>query len=177
MERYVLLVKALKGVDVTPFRERVKALAREFGLRAEMYRCIGLTVDLVILYEGGVVLVKRGKEPYKDHWALPGGFVEYGETVEEAAVREAKEETGLDVKLLSLVGVYSRPDRDPRGHTVTIAFLALGLGELKAGDDAREVRVFPIDALPRLPLAFDHADILRDALGGRIGWGRSSSAG
>ncbi|ACJ16728.1 ADP-ribose pyrophosphatase [Thermococcus onnurineus NA1] len=166
MDRYVLLVKAPKGVDISPIKEELKEFLSERHpeLKVELHRCIGLTVDLVILYREGVVLIKRKHEPFKDHFALPGGFVEYGEPVEDAAVREAKEETGLDVRLLRLIGVYSDPNRDPRGHTVTVAFLALGTGELKAGDDAKDVMVVPIDEVNEIPLAFDHEKILRDAL-------------
>lgn len=170
MDRYVLLVKAPKGAEVSEFREEVKALAEKHGLKAELHRCIGLTVDGVILYRGGVVLIKRKHEPFKDFYALPGGFVEYGETVEEALKREMKEETGLDVRILKLVGVYSDPGRDPRGHTVSVAFLCIGEGELKAGDDAKEVHVVPIDEVEKLPLAFDHAKILRDALHSKDCW-------
>jgi len=166
MDRYVLLLKAPRGYDVSPVRKELKEFIgkRHPELGVELHRCIGLTADVVILYHGGVVLVKRKHEPFKDHYALPGGFVEYGETVEEAAVREAREETGLDVKLLRLVGVYSDPKRDPRGHTVTTAFLAVGFGELKAGDDAKEVTVVPLDEIENVKLAFDHSKILRDAL-------------
>ncbi len=112
------------------FREEAKKLAEKYGFEAETHRCIGLTVDAVIVYNNGIVLIKRKNEPFKDYYALPGGFVEYGETVEEALLREVKEETGgLDVKPVKLVGVYSRPDRDPRGgHTVTVAFLCIGEG-------------------------------------------------
>ncbi len=166
MDRYVLLIKAPAGHDVEPFRREAKELAKRHGLKAEIHRCIGLTADIVIVHDGGVVLVRRGREPYKGFWAIPGGFVEYGESVEEAAVREAKEETGLDVHLLKLVGVYSDPSRDPRGHTVSVAFLAVGRGNLKAGDDAGDVGVFDIDDLPS-KLAFDHARILSEALNPR----------
>ncbi|KUH33488.1 NUDIX hydrolase [Thermococcus celericrescens] len=166
MDRYVLLVKAPRGYDITPVREELREfLSRTHPeLKVEAHRCIGLTADIVILYGDGVVLIKRKHEPFKDSFALPGGFVEYGETVEEAALREAREETGLDVRLIKLVGVYSDPNRDPRGHTVTTAFLAIGTGKLKAGDDAKEVHVVPVDEALKLPLAFDHAKILRDAL-------------
>jgi 8-oxo-dGTP diphosphatase len=164
MDRYVLLVKAPKGADVSPFKEEAKELAEKYGFKAELHRCIGLTVDAVIIYNNGIVLIRRKNEPFKGHYALPGGFVEYGERVEEALVREAKEETGLDVRPVKLIGVYSRPDRDPRGHTVTVAFLCIGEGNLKAGDDAKEVFVFPVEEALKLPLAFDHREILRDAL-------------
>ncbi|ASI99088.1 NUDIX domain-containing protein [Thermococcus celer] len=169
MERYVLLVKAPRDHDISPVREELREFLgeRHPELKVEMHRCIGLTVDLVILHGDGVVLVKRKNEPFKGSFALPGGFVEYGERVEEAAVREAKEETGLDVRLIRLVGVYSDPNRDPRGHTVTTAFLALGRGEPRAGDDAKEVHVVPVDEALELALAFDHSRILRDALGVR----------
>ncbi|WP_297506006.1 NUDIX hydrolase [Thermococcus sp.] len=165
MDRYVLLVKAPKGKDISAFREKVRELAESEGLKAELHRCIGLTVDGVIIHNNGVVLIKRRNEPFKGRYALPGGFVEYGESVEEALRREMKEETGLDVIPVKLVGVYSRPDRDPRGHTVTVAFLCIGMGQLKAGDDAKEVHVVPVEEALRMELAFDHSEILRDALG------------
>ncbi len=128
-----------------------------------------LTVDVVILldvdHEKGVVLVKRGRPPFEGYWALPGGHVEYGERVEDAAKREALEETGLNVELLDIVGVYSDPNRDPRGHYVTIAYLARPVsGELKASGDAANVRVFGLNEIPWDRLAFDHSQILRDAL-------------
>ncbi|AIF69998.1 hypothetical protein PAP_08050 [Palaeococcus pacificus DY20341] len=167
MERYTFLVKVPKGYDIEEISREVRAFVEEhFGDEVEItaHKCIGLTVDLVIVYNGGIVLIKRRNYPYKDHWALPGGFVEYGERVEDAAVREAKEETGLNVELLGLVGVYSDPHRDPRGHTVTTAFLAVGRGELKGGDDAKEARVFTFQELKEIPLAFDHAEIINDAL-------------
>jgi len=164
MDRYVLLVKAPKGADVSSFKEEARKLAERYGFKAELHRCTGLTVDAVIIYNNGIVLIRRKNEPFKGHYALPGGFVEYGERVEEALVREAKEETGLDVRPVKLIGVYSRPDRDPRGHTVTVAFLCIGEGNLKAGDDAKEVFVFPVEEALKLPLAFDHGEILRDAL-------------
>jgi len=166
MERYVLLLKTPRGYDITPIKEDIENLVKNKypNVKAEIHRCIGLTVDLVILYNGGVVLVKRRNDPYKGYWALPGGFVEYGEKVEDAAVREAREETGLDVKLLKLIGVYSDPNRDPRGHTVTVAFLARGKGNLKGGDDASEARVFKLDEIKNLKLAFDHKEIIEDAL-------------
>lgn len=125
-----------------------------------------LTVDVVILLGEGVVLIERKRPPFKGYWALPGGHVEYGETVEEAALREVLEETGLQVELLDLVGVYSEPDRDPRGHYVTIAFLAKPRGEisLKASGDSAKARIFKLNEIPWSRLAFDHSKILKDAL-------------
>ncbi len=120
-----------------------------------------LTVDALILYKGKLVLVKRKNPPFKDNFALPGGFVEIGETVEEAAAREAKEETGLDIEIIKLLGVYSEPSRDPRGHTVSVCFLARGSGNLKAGSDAKEAGLFGLNEIPEL--AFDHNKIIEDA--------------
>jgi len=121
-----------------------------------------LMVDVVIPSEAGIVLVRRGSEPFRGQWALPGGFVEVGETVREAAVREAAEETGLAVEVSRLVGVYSDPARDPRGHNVSVAFLARVLsGQMKASSDAAEVDVLDPAAVE---LAFDHRRIIADAI-------------
>lgn len=132
-----------------------------------MYRNPVPTVDVVILVRDavrgdGVVLVERRNPP--PGWALPGGFVDYGETCELAAVREAKEETGLDVELTGLLGVYSDPGRDPRHHTLSVVYtgMAKDMGSLRAGDDAAQARVFALDELPGL--AFDHDTILADFL-------------
>lgn len=120
-----------------------------------------LAVDAVISHAEGVVLIERGQPPFEGAWALPGGFVEVGETVEQACVREAREETGLEVELTGLVGVYSDPDRDPRGHVVSVTFAAEAVGgEPRGADDAARARVFAWDDLPEL--AFDHAEILSD---------------
>ena len=121
-----------------------------------------LAVDAVILFQDGIVLIKRDNPPFAGSYALPGGFVEVGETVEAAVVREACEETGLVIELQGLVGIYSNPARDPRGHVVSAAFLAKGSGVLLAGSDARFAKFFPLESLP--PLAFDHDEIIRDAL-------------
>ena len=121
-----------------------------------------LAVDAVIFYRDGLVLIVRENQPYQGCYALPGGFVEVGETVETAVHREAKEETGLDIELCYLVGIYSDPFRDPRGHVVSIAYAAKGNGNLRSGSDARSARIFPVDRLP--PLSFDHDQIIRDAL-------------
>jgi 8-oxo-dGTP diphosphatase len=107
-----------------------------------------------------IVLIER-RNPPPGH-ALPGGFVDIGETVESAARREAREETGLDVHLLGLLGVYSEPGRDPRGHTISIVFVGEARGEPAAGDDAAGIVVADPEAPP--PLAFDHEQILRDYL-------------
>ena len=123
-----------------------------------------LMVDVVIPSGRGIVLIRRAGEPFEGQWALPGGFVEVGETVEAAAAREAAEETGLAVELARLVGVYSDPDRDPRGHNVSVAFLARVVGgDLVAATDAAEVAVLDPDSVE---LAFDHQSIIADALGG-----------
>ncbi|MBN1635569.1 MAG: NUDIX hydrolase [Deltaproteobacteria bacterium] len=117
------------------------------------------TVDIIIEYGNAVVLIYRKNPP--PGWALPGGFVDYGESLEEAARREAREETSLEVEDLTMFHVYSQPDRDPRFHTITSVFVATGKGDLKAGDDASEAGIFNLENLPRL-IAFDHASILKD---------------
>lgn len=121
-----------------------------------------LTTDVIIelLDRPGrpIVLIKRRHPPHG--WALPGGFVDVGETVEQAAVREAREETALEVRLKALLGVYSDPARDPRGHSVSVVYVAEAHGTPRAQDDAAETRAFSPQALPEL--AFDHARILSD---------------
>ena len=125
---------------------------------------IRITVDGVILEKGRVLLIKRGRDPYKGRWALPGGFVEYGETTEEAVTREVEEETGLKCKIADLIGVYSAPDRDPRGHTISVAYrLNVREGKAAAGDDAAETLWVQYDELPE-SIAFDHAAIIEDAI-------------
>ena len=125
-------------------------------------KCITLTVDAIIPYKGGIVLIKRKNEPFKGYYALPGGIVEYGERVEDAAIREVMEETGLECRIKKLVGVYSDPERDPRGHFVSICFLMEVVGgELKASSDAEDVKIFKLKELPKL--AFDHEKMIKDA--------------
>lgn len=126
-----------------------------------------LAVDGVVrLWEGerfkGIVLIERRYEPLG--YALPGGFVEVGETVEEAVLREVKEETGLDAQIVKLLGVYSEPNRDPRFHVVSVVFVLDANGEPKGGDDAKEALVFPLEDLPFDKIVFDHAKILKDYL-------------
>lgn len=122
-----------------------------------------LTVDIIIEYQQKIVLIKRKNDPFRDKYALPGGFVEIGETTEDAACREAKEETGLDIDIKALVGIYSDPARDPRGHTVSACYLASGSGTLSAGTDAADVGLFDLDQIPKL--AFDHNRMISDASG------------
>jgi len=117
------------------------------------------TVDVIIHSDEGVLLIKRKNPP--PGWAIPGGFIDAGETAEEAAVREMKEETGLHVILTDLLGVYSAPKRDPRLYTVSIVFTGEGRGHLLAGDDAKEARFFREESLPG-EIAFDHRKILSD---------------
>lgn len=126
-----------------------------------------LTADCVVINpRNEVLLVRRGNEPFRDSWALPGGFMEMDETIEHCAVRELKEETGLCVAEadLCLIGVYSAPGRDPRGRTVTVAYAVQVSGGscVASGDDAAEACWWPLAALP--PLAFDHDRVIADAL-------------
>jgi len=123
------------------------------------YRNPAPTVDIIIETPRGVVLIKRRNPPYG--WAIPGGFVEVGETVERAARREAREETGLTLKGLAQFHVYSDPRRDPRQHTIATVFTARSAHIPKAGDDAAEAKVFCRREIPK-KLAFDHTKILKD---------------
>jgi len=122
-----------------------------------------LTVDTIIELSNQenrpIVLIERKNPPFG--WALPGGFVDIGESLEQAAIREAKEETCLDIELISLLGCYSDPERDPRGHTVSAVYIATATGTPRAADDAKAVNIFSVEQLPS-ELAFDHAKILTD---------------
>ncbi len=119
-----------------------------------------LTVDIIIeVAAGGIVLIERKNPPHG--WAVPGGFVDYGESLEAAAVREAKEETSLDVQLVEQFHTYSDPRRDPRHHTVSTVFIASAQGTPRGADDAKKAQVFTENGLPA-PLVFDHEQILRD---------------
>ncbi|MEM8602729.1 MAG: NUDIX hydrolase [Cyanobacteria bacterium P01_H01_bin.121] len=128
-----------------------------------MYRNPIPTVDLIIELrdrpERPIILIERGNEPFG--WALPGGFVDYGESVEQAAVREAQEEVQLTVELAEQFYVYSHPNRDPRQHTLSVVFTAIATGNPRAGDDAKHLELFQLNALPN-NLCFDHAQILAD---------------
>jgi ADP-ribose pyrophosphatase YjhB (NUDIX family) len=126
----------------------------------EVYKNPIPTVDIIIEIESkGIVLIKRRNPPYG--WALPGGFVDYGESLEEAAVREAKEETDLDVKLIEQFHTYSNPRRDPRHHSISAVYIAKAKGTLQAKDDAMEIGIFKESSLPD-EIAFDHRSILKD---------------
>ncbi len=118
------------------------------------------TVDIIIeLEDKGIILIKRKNPPYG--WAIPGGFVDYGESLEDAAKREAKEETSLNVELIKQFHTYSDPKRDNRFHTISTVYIAKAKGEPKAEDDAAEVGIFNKNSLPE-PIVFDHKEILKD---------------
>ena len=140
-----------------------RLLCPSCGKQVEKYRNPFPTVDIVIEMEEGIVLIRRKNPPYG--WALPGGFVDYGESLEAAAIREAKEETSLDIELISQLGAYSDPSRDPRHHTISVVFKAKAEGRPCASDDAVEIGVFQRNSLP--PMAFDHDRILRDYFEGK----------
>ena len=133
-----------------------------------------VTADCMVITreaEPKVLLIQRGDQPFKGGWAFPGGFMNMDETTEQCAVRELEEETGLRLSKIQQIGAYSKVDRDPRGRTITVAYLAI-VDEpiaVTGQDDAAKAEWFPIDALP--PLAFDHEDIMRDAISlyGEIG--------
>lgn len=131
------------------------------GAPVRTYRNPIPTVDIIIECNSGIVLIERRNPPHG--WALPGGFVNYGETLEQAAAREAREETSLETSDLRLLGCYSDPSRDSRMHTITTVFVAQGSGTPRAADDAVKLQLFPTDDLP-IQLCFDHETILRDYL-------------
>ena len=125
----------------------------------EIYKNPIPTVDIIIEYKKGIILINRRNFPFG--WAIPGGFADYGESLEQAAIREAKEETNLDITLTTQLHTYSSPDRDPRQHTISTVFTAIGKGELKGKDDALEAEIFYKNNLPD-NIAFDHRKILYD---------------
>jgi ADP-ribose pyrophosphatase YjhB (NUDIX family) len=148
-------------------KQRPEVTCPRCGSKVAELRNPLLTVDIIIeMGAGGIVLIERKNPPAG--WALPGGFVDYGETLEEAACREAREETGLFLENLRQFRAYSDPRRDPRHHTVTVVFVASARGTPQAADDARKLGVFPAQGLPT-PIAFDHAVILADYVATRTG--------
>ena len=118
-----------------------------------------VTVDIIIEIDDKIILIQRANPPYG--WALPGGFVDYGESLESAAIREAKEETSLEIELDDQFHTYSDPGRDPRHHTITTVFIGKGIGVPKPADDAKQLGLFSKHDLPA-PIVFDHAKIISD---------------
>jgi 8-oxo-dGTP diphosphatase len=158
--RASLTKDGIKALDV--YESRSKFISE---LISHRYRNPLLTVDGIVIHDDGLVVVRRARLPCKGRMALPGGIVEYGETVEEAVVREVREETGLETVPERLVSIRSKADRDPRGHFVSIVFLLRVVGgRMRSGDDADAVALVPLDPLP--DLAFDHTEIVRDFLAG-----------
>ncbi len=132
----------------------------------EMFKYVPMvaTDSVVINGKKEILLVKRNHAPYKGRWCLPGGFVEKGETIEKAAMRECFEESGIRTKVVRLIGVYSDPRRDPRGHVVGIPFLLKPLsGKTRPSSETSEARFFPVNKIPKR-LAADHNKIIKDAL-------------
>ena len=134
------------------------------GQKIPIYRNPLPTTDIIIVNSGGIVLIRRRNAPFG--WAIPGGFIDYGESAEKAAEREALEETSLEINDLRLFGVYSSPERDPRHHTLSVVFTAKSDGIPKAADDALDIGIFSRDNLPST-LAFDHSAILADYFSAR----------
>ncbi|MBS3060585.1 MAG: NUDIX hydrolase [DPANN group archaeon] len=118
--------------------------------------------DIILEFEGKLALIKRGTEPYKGTYALPGGYVNDGETIEQAAIREMKEETGLDIKVKYILGVYSNPERDRRKNISTVFICEKTGGEPKAGSDAKEIHTMPLSKIDFSQIAFDHDQIIQD---------------
>ena len=135
------------------------------GSIVQSYRNPFPTVDIIIGFSGKIVLIERKNPPLG--WALPGGFVDYGETLENAAIREVREETGLKLLSLFQFKAYSDPSRDSRQHNISFVFFAHATGKLKAGDDAKQVSLFDPKNLPK-PLCFDHETIINDFLKEKI---------
>ncbi|MBL8014534.1 MAG: NUDIX hydrolase [Candidatus Omnitrophica bacterium] len=121
-----------------------------------------VTVDMIIEVSGGIIIIERRNPPYG--WALPGGFVDVGESLEDAARREAKEETNLDLEDLCQMHTYSDPKRDPRFHTVSTVFTARGLGKAQSGDDAKNLKIVGHEELLKIDYAFDHKQVVKDYL-------------
>ena len=143
-------------------KERI--VCPQCGCITEWFKNPFPTADVIVVIGGKVVLIKRKNPPYG--WAIPGGFINWGESAEDAAKREIKEEIGIDITDLEQFHCYSDPKRDPRFHTITVVFTATGSGKPVAGDDAAEAGLFDAHHLP-LPLAFDHESILKDYFSSR----------
>ena len=169
--KVVITSRGGKNGGSTKLTEEAHELIKKYEKYDELFMHVikhpylkpSLTVDMILVENEKILLIKRKREPFKGYYALPGGFVEYGERVEDAAVREMKEETSLNVSVERLIGVYSDPHRDPRGHTVTVVFKVKRLSGIPSGkDDATEAKFFPLKSLPKL--AFDHQNIIQDYL-------------
>ena len=156
----------IDDIDIYAVRNKKE----NFGIEEEYsykYPRPAVTADSVVITketEPKVLLIERGEDPYKGCWAFPGGFLNMDETTEQCAIRELEEETGMKIQELQQIGAYSKVDRDPRGRTITVAYLAVidSPYEVIGQDDAAKAQWFPLDALPKL--AFDHDDIMRDAI-------------
>jgi len=164
---YKLLIPIQAQRSVTKKRKLMimeEKVIEEKVIEEKVYKSPSLTVDAIVTTLSGIVVIRRKNEPHG--WALPGGFVDYNESVEDAVVREVLEETGLDFQIWRQFHVYSAEDRDPRQHVVSVVFIGRGVGDLKAGDDASGAGVFGRTNLPS-PLVFDHALILNDFFNNR----------
>ena len=127
------------------------------------YRNPTPTVDIILQNDSKILLVRRLKDPFKGRLALPGGFINEGETAEDAAIREAREETSLEVEPIDILGVYSDPRRDPRKHIMSVVFIGIVTGGIqKAGDDAQEIEWLEMDRINPSDIAFDHVQIIND---------------
>lgn len=151
------LVKALAVTSATQ-----PAVVRDLMLCGRGEKKPLLTVDCVVEHDEKVLLIKRKNPPFAECWALPGGFVEYLEKAEDAVIREVREEANVDITLEGLLGVYSEPGRDPRGHVVSICYVARSTGAAKGGSDAEEAKFFDLPEINYPELAFDHDKIIKD---------------
>ncbi|MEE9474755.1 MAG: ribonuclease III family protein [Candidatus Hydrothermarchaeaceae archaeon] len=154
---------SLKEASIQAFTVLLKDVQEKVNVNAvPENRRPAITVDAVIERDGKILLIKRKNEPFKGRWGLPGGFVEYGESAEDAITREVKEEANLDMSIKALVGIYSKPGRDPRGHVISICYKAFATGKEKGGTDASDAAFFTPAKIKGPELAFDHKDIIAD---------------
>ncbi len=151
----------LREASVQAFTELLKDVQKKVNVKPENKSPM-ITVDAVIERDDKILLIKRKNGPFGGCWALPGGFVEYGESAEDAIIREVKEEANLDISIKGFTGVYSKPDRDPRGHVISICYKAFATGEEKGGTDASDAAFFTPERIKDLKLAFDHEAIIAD---------------